>query len=128
MRKSQEALAICASSSGRLLQKPIIVAARILYSGVSPGLVKGVPEVHLDIRLLERWGALWPNRQHQVAEWRGRTAIRRGPYEVSRDTPLQTSHVETRHSDHMATYAKAVGVKPSEGVNAAFRQFLEGKS
>lgn len=109
------------------MQKPIIVAARIIYSGVSAVLVKGVPEVHIDILLLERLGALWPNLQNLVAEWRARKAIRRGPYEVSRDTQLQTYHVEKRHSDHMATYAKAVGVKQSEGVNEAFRQFFEGK-
>ena len=104
------------------------MAARIIYSGVSAVLVKGVPEVHLDLLRLERWGALWPNRQHRVAEWRARKAIRRGPYEVSRDTQLKTDHVEKRPSDHMATYATAVGWKQREGVHEAFRQFCEGTS
>jgi hypothetical protein len=98
-----------------------------VHSGVSPVLVKGVPEVHIDIQLLQELGALWPDLQNLVAEWRARKAIRRGPYDASRDTQLKTYHVEKRHIDRIATYAKEMGLKQSEVVNEAFRQFFEGK-
>jgi predicted urease superfamily metal-dependent hydrolase len=62
-----------------------------------------------------------------VAEWRARKAIRRGPYDASRETQLKIYHVEKRHIDRIATYAKEMGLKQSEVVNEAFRQFFEGK-
>jgi hypothetical protein len=98
-----------------------------VHSGVSPVLVTGVPEVHIDIQLLQELGALWPDLQDLVAEWRARKAIRRGPYDASRETQLKTYHVEKRHIDRIATYAKEMGLKQSEVVNEAFRQFFEGK-
>jgi transcriptional regulator with XRE-family HTH domain len=98
-----------------------------VHSGVSPVLVKGVPEVHIDIQLLQELGALWPDLQDLVAEWRVRKAMRRGPYDASRETQLKTYHVEKRHIDRIATYTKEVGLKQSEVVNEAFRQFFEGK-
>src|SRR5919197_5456538 len=96
-----------------------------VHPGVSRVLVQGVPEVHIDIQLLQELGALWPDLQNLVAEWRARKAIRRGPHEGSRDTQLKTYHVETRHIARIATYAKEMGLKQSEVVNEAFRQFLE---
>jgi hypothetical protein len=96
-----------------------------VHPGVSPVLLKGVPEVHIDIQLLQELGALWPDLQDLVAEWRARKAIRRGPYDASRETQLKTYHVEKRHIDRIATYAKEMGLKQSEVVNEAFRQFFE---
>jgi hypothetical protein len=98
-----------------------------VHPGVSQVLVKGVPEVHIDIQLLKELNAVWPDLQDLVAEWRTRKAMRRGPYDTSRDTQLKTYHVEKRHIDRIATYAKEVGLKQSEVVNEAFRQFFEGR-
>jgi transcriptional regulator with XRE-family HTH domain len=98
-----------------------------VHRDVSQVLVRGVPEVHIDIQLLKELNAVWPDLQDLVAEWRARKAIRRGPHEVSRETQLKTYHVEKRHIDHIATYAKEMGLKQSEVVNEAFRQFFAGK-
>jgi hypothetical protein len=111
----------------RMLQRSAQAPASAVavHPGVSPVLLKGVPEVHIDIQLLQELGALWPDLQDLVAEWRARKAIRRGPYDASRETQLKTYHVEKRHIDRIATYAKEMGLKQSEVVNEAFRQFFE---
>jgi hypothetical protein len=98
-----------------------------VHSDVSQVLVKSIPEVHIDIQLLRDLNALWPDLQDLVAEWRARKAIRRGPYEASRETQLKTYHVEKRHIDRIAAYAKEVGLKQSEVINEAIRRFFEGQ-
>jgi hypothetical protein len=90
-------------------------------------LVKGVPEVHIDIQLLKELGTLWPDLQDLVAEWRARKAIRHGPREASRETQLKTYHVEKRHINRIAAYAKETGLKQSEVINEAIRRFFEGQ-
>jgi len=98
-----------------------------IHSSVSQVLVKGVPEVHIDIQLLKELGALWPDLQDLVAEWRARKAIRHGPHDGSRDTQLKTYHVERRHIERIAAYAKEAGLSQGEVLNEAIRQFFEGK-
>jgi hypothetical protein len=98
-----------------------------VHRGVSQVLVKGVPEVHIDVQLLKELNAVWPDLQDLVAEWRARKAMWCGPCDSSRETQLKTYHVEKRHIDRIATYAKDVGLKQREVVNEAFQQFFEGK-
>jgi Homeodomain-like domain len=98
-----------------------------IHPGVSTVLVKGVPEVHIDIQLLKELGTLWPDLQDLVAEWRARKAIRHGPREASRETQLKTYHVEKRHINRIAAYAKETGLKQSEVINEAIRRFFESQ-
>jgi DNA-binding transcriptional regulator LsrR (DeoR family) len=92
------------------------------------------PPVHRDISeplsespQLQELVAMWPDLTAMVGEWRARKAVRREQGDASRETRLKTYHVEKRHIERIAAYAKEAGLSQSEVLNEAIRQFFEGR-
>jgi hypothetical protein len=96
-----------------------------VHHDTSPLLSAGTSEVHLDVPLLRELGTMWPDLTTMVGEWRARKAIRHREGGSSRATQLKTYHVEKRHIDRIAMYAKEVGLSQSDIVNEAIRRFFE---
>jgi hypothetical protein len=102
-----------------------LVSVPKVHLDTSQTLSTDISEVHLDIPLLRELVALWPDLAKMVEEWRARKAVRRGQADGSRETRLKTYHVEKRHIEQIAAYAKGAGLSQSEVVNEAFRRFFE---
>jgi hypothetical protein len=104
-----------------------LVSIPMVHHDTSPWLSSGTSEVYLDIPLLRELGVIWPDLATMIEEWRARKAIRHKDGDRSRATQLKTYHIEKRHIDRIAMYAKEVGLSQSDVVNEAIRRFFESR-